>query len=123
MLLPALLMAALPIASLEDRTLSFGCDDIVVVGRVVSRAYTPLPSDGWPLGSGSISGKVTVRRVLRGGHIQRVLPVEYLAHTYMRDDKDFMLVLHRSKAGAYEIEHAQVMSLQPVLSPSCVASE
>jgi hypothetical protein len=105
-------------ASLEDRTLPFGCNDTVVVGRVESGAYEPVKSENDLLGHGWISAKIKVRKVVRGERVPLVLPVRYFAHANMRQDRDFMLVLGRSGAGC-EIKAGQLMSVRPVLATSC----
>lgn len=105
-------------ASLEDRTVPFGCSDTVVVGRVESGAYEPVKSENDLLGHGWISATLKVRKVVRGERVPPVLPVRYLAHAYMRHDRDFMLVLGRTGAG-YEIKTGQLMSVRPLLATSC----
>lgn len=107
-----------PQASLEDRTLSYGCNDVVAVGRVVSGAYEPILSEDDVIGHGWISATLHVRKVIRGPSLPSVLPVRYFAHTSMRDDRDFMLVLKHSGAG-YEITTGQLMSVRPVLVSHC----
>jgi hypothetical protein len=108
---------ALP-ASLEDRTLSYGCSDTVVVGTVENGAYEASPSDDDLIGHGSISATLHVRRVVSGGAIPTSLPVKYFAHTYMRDDRDFMFVL-TPVDGGFEIATAQLMSMNPRAVRAC----
>jgi hypothetical protein len=117
MMLIAGCAAASPV-SLEDRTLSFGCDDIVVVGSIVNGAYQPTEADNDVIGHGWISATVKVRHVIRGTRIPSVVPVKYFAHAYMREGQDFMLVLERADAG-YEIATGQLMSLHPRLASRC----
>jgi hypothetical protein len=108
----------LPDASLEDRTLSYGCNDTVVVGRVTNGAYQPVQSENDILGHGWISATLHVRKIVRRTNVPANLPVRYFAHTYMREDRDFMLVLKRS-AGGYEIATGQLMSVRPLLASHC----
>ena len=110
--------ATVPQASLEDRTLSYGCNDMVVVGRVKNGAYQPAQSENDILGHGWISATLHVRKVVRGAGLPAVLPVSYFAHTFMRQDRDFMLVLKRSDTG-YEITTGQLMSVRPLLASHC----
>lgn len=117
----SLLMAACATgqeASLEDRTLPFGCSDTVVVGRVENGTYEPVESENDLIGHGWISATLKVRKVVRGERVPPVLPVRYFAHTYMRQGRDFMLVLGRTGAG-YEIKIGQLMSVRPMLASSC----
>jgi hypothetical protein len=105
-------------ASLEDRTLPYGCSDTVVVGRVKNGAYQPVESENDLLGHGWISATLKVRNIVRGERVPPVLPVRYFAHTYVREDRDFMLVLGRTGAG-YEIKTGQLMSVRHLLATSC----
>ena len=105
-------------ASLEDRTLPFGCSDTVVVGRVENGAYEHVEIENDLLGHGWISATLKVQKVVRGERVPPVLPVRYFAHTNMRQDRDFMLVLGRTSAG-YEIKTGQLMSVRPLLATSC----
>lgn len=110
--------ATTPQASIEDRTLSFGCNDTVVVGRIENGAYRPVKSENDPLGHGWISATLKVKRVVRGSSVPVVLPVEYFAHEYLRSDRDFMFVLRRTPSG-YRISTAQLMWLRPRLASQC----
>jgi len=110
--------ATAPEASLENRTLPFGCSDIVVVGRVTNGAFQHVEIENDLLGHGWISATLSVRKVVRGGPISSVLPVRYFAHTYMRQDRDFMLVLERVGTG-FEIKTGQLMSVRPLLESHC----
>jgi hypothetical protein len=105
-------------ASLDDRTLSFGCSDTVVVGRIENSAYEPVEKENDLIGHGWTSAKLKVRKVVRGDRVPPVLPVRYFAHASMRQDRDFMLVLGRTAAG-YEIKTGQLMSAKPLLATSC----
>ncbi|HEV2594041.1 MAG TPA: hypothetical protein VGU01_02430 [Sphingomicrobium sp.] len=102
----------------DDRILPFGCRDLVVVGRLKNLTFEPLGSGDDLIGRGSISATLRVRRIVRGGPVPRVLRIRYLAHTYMREDQDFMLVLKPTGAG-YEISMGQLMSIQPRLASRC----
>jgi hypothetical protein len=110
--------ATVPQASLEDRTLSYGCNDIVVVASVRNGAFEHVQIANDILGHGWISATLHVRKVVRGPDLPAVLPVRYFAHTYMRQDRNFMLVLKHSGSG-YEIRTGQVMFLRPLLASHC----
>jgi hypothetical protein len=111
--------ATLPVMSKEDRTLAFGCSDIVVIGRLKNGDYERVEIEGDLIGHGWISAELTVRKTLRGKPPRSVLPVGYFAHTYMRDDRDFMFVLREAEDGTYSIETAQLMSANPRLASHC----
>ena len=117
MLLTAACVTASP-ASLEDRTLSYGCNDIVAVGNIENAAYAPSPSDNDLIGRGWITAKLHVRRTVRGGPLPPRLPVRYFAHTYMREDRDFMFVLTAADGGL-EVATAQLMSAHPRAVSTC----
>jgi len=110
--------ATVPQATLEDRTLSYGCNDAVVIGTVTNGAFAAVKANGDILGHGWVSATLRVRKVVRGARLPAVLPVRYFAHTYMRQDEPFMLVLKRVDA-RYEIETGQLMRLRPLLASHC----
>ena len=110
--------ATAPQAAVESRTLAFACNDIIVVGRVENDTYQSVENENGLFGRGWISANVRVRDLMRGTGIPSVLPVKYLAHTQMREDRDFMLVLNQTSSG-YEIKSGQLMSLRPLLASRC----
>ena len=110
--------ATAPQASIEDRTLPYGCNDTVVVGTITNGAYEAVKSNEDILGHGWISATLHVRKVVRGERLPETLPVRYFAHAYMRQDQDFMLVLKHTGVG-YEIVTGQLMRLSPLLARHC----
>ena len=102
----------------EDRFLEFGCTDSVVIGTVENGAYQPLVDETDLLWRGWITATLHVRKAVRGASLPPSLPVRYLAHAYMREDREFMFVLRRREAG-YEIATGRLMSSRPRLSTHC----
>ena len=115
-LLPA--CVAGPEAHLDDRTLSYGCSDTVVVGTVADSVDEPAEKTGNLLGDGWVSASLHVGEVVRGETLPPVLPVRYFAHTAIRQDQELMLVLKQT-AGGYEIQSGQLMRERPVLVSRC----
>ena len=106
-------------ASLADRTLQYGCNDLVVIGRLKNEGdYSPLEAKGDILGHGVMTATISVHRVVRGAHVPSRLPVSYAGHTFLRDDRDFMFVLERNRA-VYTISTAQLMTARPLLATHC----
>jgi hypothetical protein len=104
--------------SIEDRTLPFGCNDAVVVGRVESHAIEPIKSEGDQIGHGWVTATISVKRVVKGRNVPRTIPVMYFAHTFVRGDRDFMLVLHQTDQ-AIVVTNGRLMSVQPLLADRC----
>jgi hypothetical protein len=128
MMLPLFLLAAAALApeytdferaSIEDRTLSYGCSDIVVIGRLKNGNYTPINESEDIIGHGWIEARIEIRRSVIGRNLPLTLPVKYFTHAQIRGDKDFMFVLSGSTASGFEIKHAQLMSVRPVISAEC----
>jgi hypothetical protein len=106
-------------ANMEDRTLAYSCRDAVVVGRVESADYEAIgDADDLP-GRGIIRATVKARKTLRGAALPKALPVTYIAHVYMRSDRDFMLVLNKKDDGSFSVSTAQLMSVRPRLAARC----
>ena len=110
--------ATVPHASLENRTLPYDCKDTVVVATVRNGTYESAKSNDYILRRGWVSATLHVRKVVRGERLPAVLPVRYFAHSYMREDKEFMLVLKRARTG-YEVEAGQLMQVRPLLASRC----
>ena len=110
--------ATWPAAGPEDRTLPFGCNDVVVVARVANGAHSPVETSDDVIGRGWVSATLRVRRLVRGAPVPPVLSVRYSAHGRMREDRDFMLVLKRTDSG-FEIATGQLMSQRPRPARRC----
>jgi hypothetical protein len=103
----------------EDRTLPYGCNDLVLVGRIIENgAYEPVEDEDDLIGHAWITARIKVKKILRGTNVPAVLPVRYFAHAYMREDRDFMFVI-RNAEKSYEIEAGQPMSVHPRLAARC----
>ena len=108
-----------PQASLEDRTIQAACADVVVIGKVQNRTFTLVRPSEDLLGHGWVTATLHIKRVVKGPKLPPVLPVRYFAHTYMRGDRDFMLVLRPSLNGTYQVTTGQLMSARPLLADYC----
>ncbi len=91
----------------------------MVVGRVQNGGWHHVDDPDDILGHGWVDARLSVRQVVRGSINGRTVPVRYLAHTYMRDDRDFMLVLSRQPDGSLVIDTGQLMSAHPKLAAEC----
>jgi hypothetical protein len=103
----------------DDRTLSFGCNDLVVIGRLKNGEYHAVSDPDDILGHGWVDATLLVRRVVKGVRTRPKMPVRYFAHTYMRDDRDFMLVLSPQPDGALVVRRGHLMSAHPKLAARC----
>lgn len=97
----------------------YQCADVVVIGKVQSIAYDPIPDGDDILGHGRITAKIKLRKIVKGPSLPRSINAHYVAHSYMRDDRDFMLILQREGDGSFRIRASQLMRLRPLLSPKC----
>ena len=99
--------------------MSYGCSDIVAIGRLENGAYdAPSHSANDLIGHGWINATLHVRMVVSGEAVPTNIPVRYFAHTYMRDDRDFMFVLTPVDQ-SFEIARAQLMSARPRAARDC----
>jgi hypothetical protein len=96
--------------------LSYGCDDVVVVGRVttVGRSdisdQAPLPGwrSRWQL-------QVDIKRVIRGRERRSTVPATFVAHGQLLHDVDFLAVLSPARRGGYILKSAAGLDDQPRL--------
>lgn len=115
--LMGLLSTASP--SLGAEPITYGCDELVVVGRVRTVGYTDLTTKDDVLGHGRYSMEVAVKRVLRGRETRRVLPVVGYSHGQMRDDADFWLVLAHTEDGSYSVRTGNLTRIPYKLAQKC----
>jgi len=105
--------------NLSDNALPHACSDVVVIGRVKNGEQTPVENAEDILGHSWVAATMKVRKVVVGQNLPQVIPFLYFAHVPMREDRDFMFVLGKNEAGAWEIKTGQLMSTRPHLKPSC----
>jgi hypothetical protein len=110
--------ASLSTEGLDSRTLSYGCNDIVVIGRLKSEAVEDAYSEDDLLGHGWFNAKLHVRRIVAGVARPASFHVKYFAHTNIRNDRDFMFVLTPAN-GSFEIATARLMSAKPRATSTC----
>jgi hypothetical protein len=104
----------------EDRTLTFDCNDIVVIGRLNNnRDYEHVEIDGDILGHGWMTGAISVHRPVAGPAVEKKVPVRYFGHTYLREDRTFMFVLSPTDDGIYHLSDQRLMSDQPRPTSEC----
>jgi hypothetical protein len=106
-------------ASLRDRTLPYKCGDTVVIGSVKNKRFDPIEQGQDIIGLGLVSAELTIRKMVAGHRIPGIVPVTYVAHTYMREQIDSMFVLGKMPDGSFEIKAGQRMAVHPRLAARC----
>lgn len=67
-----------------DRTFRYGCNDIVVIGRIASYDYTSLSDPGDVPGYGRTTATINVSRTIKGSRQPRQIRVDYVSHARIR---------------------------------------
>ena len=100
---------------------SYGCNDLVVVGRMQNLSFEHVEIADDILGHGWFSAHVKVRRALKGRAPEPVVSIRYFAHTYMREDRDFILDLKAAGGDVYELREATLLARKqiPHLAAAC----
>lgn len=114
-------LLSVPTQAADDAaTVAYGCDDLVVVGRVRTLSYTDLSEEGDVLGHGRFALHVHVTRRLRGRPPGRYLAASRIGHSRLRHDRSFLMVLSPAADG-YEIEepHLWYSAWRPSIAPRC----
>ncbi|MFL6787406.1 MAG: hypothetical protein ACJ8FC_01945 [Sphingomicrobium sp.] len=112
-------------AKSSDRDeIEYACSDLVVVGRLVKQDYQHVEIEDDILGHGWVTADVKVDYVVHGPMTVnklrvRKLPVRYFAHTYMREDRDFVFVLRPAENGRHLVRKARLMEYDPELANRC----
>lgn len=106
--------------------ITYACDSVVLIGRVAHQSFTHISDPNDIVGHGRIDFDVNVHRVIRGRESRETIPARAIAHTYARENVDFLFVLKVAADGRYDVISGQVRSpgeAQPQLAPDCTVSE
>lgn len=103
----------------ERDDIEYGCKDLVVVGRLVKQDYQHVEIEDDILGHGWVTADVKVDNVVFGHTLARKLPVRYFAHTYMREDRDFVFVLRPAENGRHLVRTADLVENDRKLANHC----
>jgi len=106
-------------ASDRRETLTYGCDEVVLVGRITTVSEIDASQPGDILGRSRYEMKVRVKQVLRGPERRQIVPLVEIAHNQMRSDVDFWMILTKRADGAYVMRSANVTSIPYKLAPHC----
>ena len=102
--------------------MEYGCDDVVVIGRVSVLAETPTDSSGDLLGHSVWDLEIKIKRVLRGRERRMVIPAVGVSHAQIRGDLDLIIVLSKPETGnAYRIRTLNVWESGIRLAEKCTA--
>jgi hypothetical protein len=112
-----MLLSAQPFAAAYARdyqavTVEYGCQDVVVIGRIRTLSYTDLTTSDDILGHGQFSMRVDVKRLVRGRLPQRSVAVSRIAHGQLRNDRDFLVVMSPAE-GEYTLKSAALWGPRP----------
>lgn len=111
--------ATVPEASTVDTTLAYGCEDLIVIGRLTNGDYYQhVQIENDMLGHGWFSAELLVKRSIKGEPTSKTLPVRYFAHTYLRSDRDFLFVLTPHENG-YEVTYRRMMPAKTRIAEAC----
>ena len=97
----------------------YGCSDLVVVGRLAKQDYQHVEIEDDLLGHGWVTADVKVDEVVFGHPRDSKLPIRYFAHTYMREDRDFVFVLRPIENGRHLVRSARLMETNPEIADRC----
>lgn len=103
--------------------LPYGCDDLVVIGRIATVGSTTLHDrdEVLPNWRSEWRLQVRVKRIVRGSERRQVIPATAISHAQIRDDRDFLIVLQPKEGGAYNLETAALWQVRPrlILAEPC----
>lgn len=100
--------------------LAYGCNDAVVIGRLSNQTTgETVPIEGDLIGHGWFAANLLVKTQLFGSAVPRKTTVKYFGHTYLRDDRDFVMVVSGTVGEGYKIEEAYIRLAKPNLSANC----
>ena len=97
------------------RELSYGCDDLVVIGRVATVSEASVQDSGVELANWRSEWglQIRVKRVIQGSERRRLIPASAISHAEMRDDVDFLIVLRPNEDESYDLQTAALWQRNP----------
>lgn len=102
--LPILLSAGCASVAPAER-LDYGCNDLVVVGRLRTLSSTPANAPTDILEKSVWNGEVDIKTILRGKERRRTVKTASVSHAQVRDDIDLVIVLSTSEdADQYSVK-------------------
>lgn len=95
----------------QPEQIGYACGDVVVVGRFRNNFdYEHVDIENDILGHGWMTARVNVMRHLAGPRPRSRVVVKYFAHTYIRGDRDFLIVLSRQPGSEhFTLESAHLL--------------
>jgi hypothetical protein len=83
--------------------LDYGCDDVVVVGRVATIGETSIDNPNSFLGVSTWDLRIDIKRVVHGVERRKSVPATSVSHARIIDSRDFLIVLQKAGADSYTI--------------------
>ena len=119
-----LLVPFLPCATSTAREpasyLQYGCDDLVVLGRIETLGITSIdgadPLPGW---QSEYQLQIQIKRVMRGKETGEIIRASAVSHSQIRNDRDFLIVLRADERGNYSLMKAALKQAGTKLAPVC----
>lgn len=100
--------------------MQYGCNDLVVVGRVRTLASNLIDDPRDLIGHDVWDIEVKIKRVIRGAEQRSVVPAVGVSHAQIRDDLDLLIVLSRSEVSSiYDIRTLNVWKGRSQLAATC----
>ncbi len=120
--LAALLPAgvAAPAAAQQSAGIPWRCGDLVVVGRVHTRAFTPGDGPQDAKLTAKLEMQVRIGKVLQGSERRSKVSAVGVSNVLLRDDTDFLMVLRPVAGSDYKLALVAPWSRNP--SPQLAAS-
>lgn len=96
----------------RQNVMSYGCDDLVLIGRVTTVASEEIPDPRSLLGHSVWDTEITIKRIIRGAERKRTVRATGVSHAQIRDDIDMLIVLSKPEGGrGYTIQTLNVVGL------------
>ena len=99
--------------------LAYSCGDLVLIGRIRDQTFTPIEDARDLIGHGRIDMVIDVKRTLRGKSSKPSLLAAATAHTFVREDRDFLFVVRSASDGRYQVRQLWPSERLPRLAERC----
>ena len=110
----ALALAAPVQAETAPPVINYGCQDLVVIGKMTNVSYSLIEDANDLLGHGYIRFTVDIKERLAGKDARKSVAAASVAHGYMHEEHEFLLVLKRVRGKRhYWLQDVRLWELAP----------
>ena len=106
----------------STHVLEYQCGDLAVIGRIITVGERIIySSDDLPNWYSEYDLQIKIKRIIRGKSKERTISTSVISHAQIRDDKNFLVILHPNDISGYSLKNVSLWESRPKLKEPCVS--